>query len=94
MQTIYLNDPIPGCVRHLLIVFAYNNIFFSSAMSSVCACGKWVCTSSKCPEKHQQDLTNIEDILETEEDSEEYYDEEEEGEDPEDDPDVQDISWF
>ena len=67
-----------------------------SAMSSVCACGKWVCTSSKCPEKHEQDLTNIEDIrntLELEEDSEEYYDDDE-GEDPEDDPDVQDISWF
>ena len=64
---------------------------------SVCACGKWVCTSNRCPEKHDQDLTNIEDItntLETEEDSEEYYDEEEEEEDPEDDPDVQDISWF
>jgi len=63
----------------------------------VCACGKWVCTSNRCPEKHKQDLTNIEDIrntLETEEDSEEYYDEEEEEEDPEDDPDVQDISWF
>ena len=69
-----------------------------SAMSSVCACGKWVCTSNKCPEKHEQDLSNIEDIrntLELEEDSEEYYDDdEEEGEDPEDDPDVQDISWF
>ena len=68
-------------------------------MSSVCACGKWVCTSNRCPEKHEQDLTNIEDIrntLETEEDSEEYYDDddEEEEEDPEDDPDVQDISWF
>ena len=70
-----------------------------SAMSSVCACGKWVCTSSRCPEKHEQDLTNIEDIrntLELEEDSEEYYDDDDEGEgeDPEDDPDVQDISWF
>ena len=66
-------------------------------MSSVCACGKWVCTSSKCPEKHEQDLTNIEDIrntLELEEDSEEYYDDDDEEEDPEDDPDVQDISWF
>ena len=77
---------------------SYSYLYFLlSAMSSVCACGKWVCTSNKCPEKHEQDLTNIEDIrntLETEEDSEEYYDEEEEEEDPEDDPDVQDISWF
>ena len=71
--------------------------FLIPTLSSVCACGKWVCTSNRCPEKHDQDLTNIEDItntLETEEDSEEYYDEEEEEEDPEDDPDVQDISWF
>ena len=67
---------------------------------SVCACGKWICTGEKCPEKHQQkEAANIRsDSLEEEDeeeeedeiDSEEYDDEEQ----PEDDPDVQDINWF
>jgi len=63
----------------------------------VCACGKWICTSNKCPEKHSQDLSHIEDVSnavdDDEEYSEEYYDDDEE-EDPEDDPDVSDINWF
>ena len=70
---------------------------------SVCACGKWICTGEKCPEKHQQkEAANIrsdsleeemkaeEEEEEDEIDSEEYDDEEQ----PEDDPDVQDINWF
>ena len=52
---------------------------------SVCACGKWVCTSEMCPQGYR-------DIDRMDEDDEE--EEEEEGEDPEDDPDVQDIRWF
>ena len=78
-----------------------NDIFFRRFIYlicfSVCACGKWICTSNKCPEKHSQDLSHIEDVSnavdDDEEYSEEYYDEDEE-EDPEDDPDVSDINWF
>ena len=75
---------------------------------SVCACGKWICTGEKCPEKHQQkEAANIRsDSLGEEEEIEEEEDEEEEDDDeidseeydeeeqPEDDPDVQDINWF
>ena len=65
---------------------------------SVCACGKWICTAEKCPEKHQQsysahirsDSLADEDTEEDEDIDSEEYDEEE----PEDDPDVQDINWF
>lgn len=41
------------------------NIFFYNIFNtvfSVCACGKWICTSNKCPEKHEQDLRHIEDF--------------------------------
>ena len=91
--------PLWSAMDGKMINWCFYLYFLLFAMSSVCACGKWVCTSNRCPEKHDQDLTDIEDIrntLEEEEDSEEYYDEEEEEEeeDPEDDPDVQDISWF
>ena len=73
-------------------------IFFSNIFNtvfSVCACGKWICTSNKCPEKHEQDLRHIEDFSNAvdEDDSEEFYDDDDE-EDPEDDPDVRDINWF
>ena len=65
---------------------------------SACACGKWICTAEKCPEKHQQrnsvSLSSdspVEDQREEDEDIDgEEYDEEE----PEDDPDVQDVNWF
>ena len=65
---------------------------------SVCACGKWVCTGEKCPDKkHQSQPTESRSNSVVEEDTEEdedieggEYDEEE----PEDDPDVQDINWF
>ena len=63
---------------------------------SACACGKWICTAEKCPEKHQQgdsassiSSNSLADDL-TEEDEDIEYDEEE----PEDDPDVQDVNWF
>ena len=67
---------------------------------SVCACGKWICTSKKCPEKHEKELQNHQSIknnaVDNEDDSDEYYDEDDEyyEEDPEDDPDVKDINWF
>ena len=67
---------------------------------SVCACGKWICTSKKCPEKHEKELQNHQSIknnaVDNEDDSDEYYDEDDEyyEEDPEDDPDVEDINWF
>lgn len=77
-----------------------NDIYISYIYNlfSVCACGKWICTSNKCPEKHSQDLSHIEDFSNAvddydEEDSEEFYDDDDE-EDPEDDPDVSDINWF
>jgi len=66
----------------------------------VCACGKWICTSKKCPEKHEKELQNHQSIknnaVDNEDDSDEYYDEDDEyyEEDPEDDPDVEDINWF
>ena len=67
----------------------------------MCACGKWICTSEKCPEGHAdmlKKITNnkfpIEDSEydESEEDDEDEYDDDDEY--PEDDPDVQDINWF
>ena len=55
---------------------------------SVCACGKWICTSEICPEGYR-DIDNSID------DSDDDYDySEEDDEHPEDDPDVQDINWF
>ena len=60
-----------------------------------------MCTSDKCPEKHDLKIDNIrgntieeeDDDNEEEEDQGEYeYDDDEE--EPEDDPDVQDINWF
>ena len=51
---------------------------------SVCACGKWVCTSEMCPQGYR-------DINQEDEDED---GEDEVGENPEDDPDVQDIRWF
>lgn len=69
----------------------------------VCACGKWICTSKKCPEVHADMFKKIKDNkipiddteyddseVDSEEDDEDIYDEEY----PEDDPDVQDINWF
>ena len=77
-----------------------NDIYISYIYNlfSVCACGKWICTSNKCPEKHSQDLSHIEDFRNAvddydEENSDEFYDDDDE-EDPEDDPDVSDINWF
>ena len=53
---------------------------------SVCACGKWTCTSEICIEGYR-DIENR-----VHEDDDDWGDED--GEDPEDDPDVQDIRWF
>jgi len=75
----------------------------------VCACGKWICTSKKCPEHHvtsiskniinNNNLPPYEEDSDENDDSDEDYDDEDdydddEYEDPEDDPDVQDINWF
>ena len=59
---------------------------FKAFHFSVCACGKWVCTSEMCPQGYRRDIGK-----EGDDDDEE---EEEDDEDPEDDPDVQDIRWF
>jgi len=68
----------------------------------VCACGKWICTSKQCSQKHE--ATNNDDVaassfnqIQDESLDQDEYDEdnfEEDDEDPEDDPDVQDINWF
>ena len=76
--------PALSCHKDLLFCF------------SACACGKWICTGEKCPEKHQQGdsassiRSNSLADDQTEEDEDIEYDEEE----PEDDPDVQDVNWF
>lgn len=70
--------------------------------SCVCACGKWICTSLKCPQGYHSlyGRINLNNNLINEEDLDDYdeddYDEEEEDdyEDPEDDPDVSNINWF
>ena len=57
---------------------------------SVCACGKWICTSEICTEGYRDIENMLDDDSEEDSDEEDYdYDE-----DPEDDPDVQDINWF
>ena len=65
---------------------------------SVCACGKWICTSEKCSEKHTFNLkpssNTLEDDIDEEEYDEDYHYEDEDEDYPEDDPDVQDINWF
>ena len=68
---------------------------------SVCACGKWICTSNKCSQGYTDIFKNnvSSDEDEDDDDSFEYDDDEDEDditdeEDPEDDPDVQDIKWF
>ena len=55
---------------------------------SVCACGKWVCTSEMCPQGYRRDIGKEGD------DDDDEDEDEEDDEDPEDDPDVQDIRWF
>lgn len=73
----------------------------------VCACGKWICTSQKCPEGYTNmaDISsdvNQENLLQTVEyedysvDYDDHYDDDDNDYDysPEDDPDVQDINWF
>jgi len=78
--------------------------------SCVCACGKWICTSEKCPQhsqlSHHHHLSpskNAEqaqglDYYDEEEDDDESEEDEEYSEEdydiPEDDPDVKDIRWF
>ena len=59
--------------------FCYNFKF------SVCACGKWICTSQICTEGYRDIETN---------DVEEEDDDDDDNESPEDDPDVKDIRWF
>jgi len=67
----------------------------------VCACGKWICTSEKCPEGHADMLKKIsnnkfpiEDSEYDESEEDDEYDDDDDDEYPEDDPDVQDINWF
>lgn len=72
---------------------------FPNDAFSVCACGKWICTSEKCSEKHTFNSkpisNNLEDPIDEEEYDEDYYEDDDDYEDyPEDDPDVQDINWF
>ena len=57
--------------------FCYNFKF------SVCACGKWICTSEICTEGYRDIESN--DVEEGDDDDDES---------PEDDPDVKDIRWF
>ena len=73
---------------------------------SVCACGKWVCTSNKCSQGYSDIFSNhinsdeafedsIEALEQEDEDSlEDLDDEDDDYSSPEDDPDVQDINWF
>ena len=73
--------------------------YFTQNVFSVCACGKWICTSKKCPEKHEKEvesIKNIKNAVDNEDNSDEYYDDDDDyyEEDPEDDPDVEDINWF
>ena len=79
-------------------IFPKNIWGFDTEIFSVCACGKWICTSKKCPEKHEkegQNLQNIKNAVDNEDNSDEYYyDDDDYEEDPEDDPDVEDINWF
>jgi len=57
--------------------------FCRNFKSSVCACGKWICTSQICTEGYRDIESNhLEEEGEEEEES------------PEDDPDVKDIRWF
>jgi len=64
----------------------------------VCACGKWICTSKRCPESHKNMYNSVSEQIEIEDsDDDDDYDSEEDRFDdeyPEDDPDVQDIKWF
>lgn len=66
--------------------------------SCICACGKWICTSQKCPQHSQHHISPslIEEPLQDVEDYEEkdYDSLEEDYNLPEDDPDVKDIRWF
>jgi len=75
--------------------------------SCVCACGKWICTSQKCPQHSQLSHHHLSpskiaepaqglDYYEEEDDDSEEDDEysEDDYDAPEDDPDVKDIRWF
>ena len=62
--------------------FCYNFKF------SVCACGKWICTSQICTEGYRDiESNNVDEEEEEEEDDDD-------DESPEEDPDVKDIRWF
>ena len=71
-------------VRSYLLKLNFN--IHSILHFSVCACGKWTCTSEICIEGYR-DIENR-----VHEDDGDWGDED--AEDPEDDPDVQDIRWF
>jgi len=64
--------------------------------SCICACGKWICTSQKCPQHSQLHMSpKFQDVEEDYGWSEEDNDSLEEDYNlPEDDPDVKDIRWF
>jgi len=70
--------------------------------SCICACGKWICTSQKCPQhpefshQHLSPSENAELANDLDYNSEEDdYDYPEDDYDiPEDDPDVKNIRWF
>ena len=66
--------------------------------SSVCACGKWVCTSDICPTNTKYE-TKVNQLYEHTKhefggNGDEEEEEGEQGENPEDDPDVKNIPWF
>lgn len=73
--------------------------------SCICACGKWICTSEKCPQhpeigphhlslsKNADPAQGLEDLDDENSDEDEDYSEDDD-ELPEDDPDVQHIRWF
>lgn len=78
--------------------------------SCICACGKWICTSEKCPQHPEigphhlspskiadpaQDLEDFDENSDEDEDEDEDYSEDDDDDElPEDDPDVQHIRWF
>ena len=64
----------------------FSQLWFETCIFSVCACGKWVCTSEMCQQGYRDVNTGEEEEGEDEE--------EEEEENPEDDPHVKDIRWF
>jgi len=62
--------------------------------SCICACGKWICTSQKCPQHSQHHISPKFQDVEEDYEEEDYDSSEDDYDMPEDDPDVKDIRWF